>query len=188
MGIETIALGALAGSSVLGAIGSMGQGSQQADLANAQAQQLENQAAAERDSAVASAERIRRAGRRQQAETEAAYAASGVSVGTGTPVRVNDQIGLDVETDAYTAILDGERRGRTLDYEARAARQAAKNAQSSGAGGALTSILGAAGNFGMWKAGSIGGTSPFKASSNLGGVTKALGNVNGLTGSWGKLL
>ncbi len=188
MGIETIALGALAGSSVLGAIGSIGQGNQQAELANAQATQLDNQAAAERDSAVAAAERIRRAGGRQQAETEAAYAASGVSVGTGTPVRVNDQIGLDAETDAYMAILDGERRGRTLDYEARATRQAARNAQSAGGGGALTSILGAAGNFGMWKAGQIGSASPIKASSNLGGVTKALGNTGGLTGSWGKLL
>ncbi|MGE8691348.1 MAG: hypothetical protein ACN6PJ_29670 [Achromobacter sp.] len=182
MGIETIALGALAGSSVLGAIGSIGQGGQQADLANAQARQLENQAAAERDSAVSAAERVRRAGRRQQAEAESSYAASGVSIGTGTPVRVNDQIGSDAETDAYTAILDGERRGRTLDYEARAARQAAKNARSGGAGGALTSILGAAGNFGMWKAGQIGGASPLKVSSNFSGGGKALGSLEGLIG------
>lgn len=181
MGIETIALGALAGSSVLGAIGSIGQGNQQAELANAQAQQLENQAASERDTAVATAERIRRAGRSQQAQAESAYAASGVSVGTGTPVRVNEQIGLDSETDAYMAILDGDRRGRTLDYEARAARQAAKNAKSSGGGGALSSILGAAGNFGMWKAGQIG-KSPFKVASNFSSGGNALGSLAGLSG------
>lgn len=183
MGIETIALGALAGSSVLGAIGSVSQGNQQAQLASAQAQQLENQAAGERDAALASAERIRRAGRRTQGEAEAAYAASGVSVGTGTPVRVNEQIGLDSETDAYMAILEGERRGRTLDYEARAARQAAKNSQASGGGGALTSILGAAGSFGMWKAGQVG-KSPFKVASNFSSGGTALNSLAGLTGGF----
>lgn len=183
MGIETIALSALAGSSVLGAIGSVQQGQDQAATAREQAQQLENQAAGERDAALASAERIRRAGRRAQSEAEAAYAASGVSVGTGTPVRINEQIGLDSETDAYMAILEGDRRGRTLDYEARAARQAAKNAQTSGGSSAFSSILGAASSFGMWKAGQIG-KSPFKVASNFSSGGTARSSLAGLTGGF----
>ncbi|WP_088158812.1 hypothetical protein [Achromobacter xylosoxidans] len=182
MGIETIALGALAGSSVLGAIGSIQQGNQQAQLASAQAQQMENQAAGERDAALASAERIRRAGRRAQGEAEAAYAASGVSVGTGTPVRVNEQIGLDAETDAYMAILEGDRRGRTLDYEARATRQAGRNARKSGYVSGAGSVLSAAASYGMWKAGQIG-KSPFGVSSGFSGGGTALGSFDGLTGS-----
>lgn len=132
MGIETIALAALAGGTVLGAAGSIAQGNQQRDLAEAQAEQAERQAAQERDAAVASAERIRRAGRRQSKEADAAYASSGVSVGVGTPVVVNEAINRDAEEDAYMTILTGKRRGRTLDEEAELHRRAGKTPSGPG--------------------------------------------------------
>lgn len=176
MGIETIALTALAAGSVMQAAGAVQQGNQQRELANQQAAQLDLQAAQERDAAVAQAERIRRAGRRQQSAADAAFAASGVSVGTGTPVRVNEQIGLDAETDAYMEILTGERRGRTLDQEARATRRAGRNAQQAGYMQAGTSLLSSAANYGMWRAG------------NMGAPTgTALNSFAGLSGTWGRV-
>lgn len=183
MGLDplTIAVSAMAVGSVLEAGGAVQQGNQQRQLAEQQAAQLDMQAAQERDAAVATAERIRRAGRRQQAESDAAFAASGVSVGVGTPVRVNEQIGLDAETDAYMEILSGTRRSRTLQTEAKATRRAGRNAQEAGYMAAGTSILKSAANFGMWRYGS-GTPSGITASSNYTGGGTAL---NGVGGTWG---
>lgn len=179
MGIETIAMGALIGSSVLGAGASLTQGRQQGQLADAQADQLSMQAAGERDSALATAQRIRRAGRAQQAEAKAAYAAAGVDVNRGTAVRVGDQIDLDSETDAYMAILQGERRGRTLDYEAKATRHAGRNARRAGVAGAFRSILGGAASYGLWSAGGAG--SGITQSSMYAPGGNAIGSFDGLT-------
>lgn len=151
MGLETIALAALAGGTALQAIGSIQQGNQQRQLAEAQAAQLDLQAAQERDAAIAQAEKIRRAGRSQAAQAEASYAASGVSVGTGTPVRINETITRDAEEDAYMTILTGDRRGQTLDTEAALNRRAGRNAQQAGYVGAASSVLGGASKYGMWK-------------------------------------
>ncbi|KAF1041781.1 hypothetical protein [Xylophilus sp.] len=177
MGLSTIAPYLMIGSSVLGAAGSNSQGQQQGALADAQAQQLTNQAAGERDAALASAQRIRRAGVSQRAQANAAYAAAGVSLDRGTPVRVTDQIDLDAETDAYTAILEGDRRARTLDYEAKAARQAGKNARSAGGVGVRRSVLGGAAGNGMWGGGAA---SPLSVSSLFTGGGSALGSTAGM--------
>ncbi len=151
MGIETIALVALAGGTALQAIGSVQQGNQQRKLAEAQAAQLDQQAAQERDAALAQAEKIRRAGRSQAAQAESAYAASGVSVGIGTPVRINEQITHDAEEDAYMTILSGNRRGQTLETESGLTRRSGKNAQQAGYMGAASSVLSGAATYGKWK-------------------------------------
>jgi len=146
-----LAVGSMVGGSVLQAVGSIQQGNQQRELAEAQAAQLDLQAAQERDAAVAQAEKIRRAGRAQAAQAESAYAASGVSVGTGTPVRINETITRDTEEDAYMTILTGDRRGQTLDTESSLQRRAGRNAQQAGYMGAATSLLSGAAQYGKWK-------------------------------------
>jgi hypothetical protein len=145
------ALAAMAVGTVLQAQSQEEQGKQQQALANAQADQQDIQAAQERDAAMAQAEKIRRAGRRQASEAEAAYAASGVSVGTGTPVRVNESIYRDSEEDAFNTILTGERRGRSLNTEANLTRTSGANARSAGNTAATSSLLSGAAQYGMWK-------------------------------------
>ncbi|HCW18832.1 hypothetical protein [Achromobacter sp.] len=145
------ALAAMAVGTVMQAQSQKEQGQQQQAAANAQADQIDIQAAQERDAAVAQAEKIRRAGRRQAAEAEAAYASSGVSVGTGTPVRINESIYRDSEEDAFNTILTGERRGRSLDTEAALTRRAGANARSAGNSAATGSLLSGAAQYGTWK-------------------------------------
>lgn len=152
MGVETVLLASLAAGSALSAVGSIQQGNAANAQARAQAAQLDLQAAQERDTAVAQAEKIRRAGRSQTAAADAAFAASGVSVGEGTPVRINEAITRDAEDDAYSTILTGSRRGSTLDVESALTTQAGKNARTSGYMGAAGSLLQGASQYGQWKA------------------------------------
>lgn len=159
----TLALGALAGGTILQAGSSIVQGQQQQEMYDAQAKIAERQAAQEADAAVAQAEKFRKAGKRQAAAADAAYAASGVSVGVGTPVRVNESIQRDAEEDAYMSILTGQRRLQAGQEEAALNRRAGKNAMRAGYMGAATSILQGAATYGMWRggaggAGNVGGT------------------------------
>ena len=147
----TLAIGTMAAGSVLQAGASVQEGNQRRDLAEAEAQVRQRQADQERDAAVAQAEKFRRAGRKQSASARAAYAASGVSVGIGTPVRINETIERDAEEDAYMNILTGKRRGETLDTEAALTRQAGRNAQTAGRVGVVTSLLSGASQIGLWK-------------------------------------
>ena len=145
------ALAAMAVGTVLQAQSQKEQGQQQQALANAQAEQQDIQAAQERDAAMAQAEKIRRAGRRQASEAEAVYAAFGVSVGTGTPFRINGQIYPDFEQDPFHTILTGERRGRSLNTEANLLRTSGANARSAGNAAATGSLLSGAAQYGTWK-------------------------------------
>lgn len=149
MGVFAIPL--LIGATALQTIGSIQQGEAAADLANAQAQQQNLQAAQERDAAVAQAEKIRRAGRATAAQADAAFAASGVSVGEGTPVRINEQITRDAEEDAYNTILTGTRRGASLDTEAGFTRRAGRNSRTAGYFGAAGSLLQGASSYAQWR-------------------------------------
>lgn len=154
----TLAVSAMAAGSVLQAGSSIVQGEQEQKLANARAEMTDRQAAQERDAAVAQAEKFRRAGKRQASAADAAYAASGVSVGVGSPVRINEEIQRDAEEDAYMNILTGKRRGDTLETESRLSRQAGRNAKAAGNMGAVSSLLSGAGSIaGAWGGG--GGSS-----------------------------
>ena len=55
---------------------------------------------------------IRKAGRKAQGASNAAYAGAGVKVGEGSAAQVEQQIALDSEHDAYQALLEGSRRAR----------------------------------------------------------------------------
>jgi len=106
MGVEVALLAAgtalAAGASIYGGI-------QQKSQADTQAELTQRQAAQDKDAAVAQAEKIRKAARQQQAEATANLAASGVSVGTGTPLRISNEIYKTAEQDAYQTILSGNR-------------------------------------------------------------------------------
>lgn len=105
------------------------------------AELMERQAAQEKDAAVAQAERIRRAGRAQQGEANAALAASGVSIGEGSAVRINEKIGQDAENDAYMTILTGDRRATSLEDRAGISRWQGNNAQTAGYMNAAASVM-----------------------------------------------
>lgn len=91
-----------------------------ADAADAQGKQLAMQAGQQQDAANAEAERIRAAARRQRAEAAAAYAGSGVSVGEGSPLKIDQEIARGGELDALNTIISGGRESDTLSREAAA--------------------------------------------------------------------
>jgi hypothetical protein len=80
--------------------------------------QQEYLAQVEQENALKTAEIIRRAGRRQVGQANAAYAASGVVVGEGSAGEVEGHIRQDVEHDAFQALLEGNRRGRGMQVGA----------------------------------------------------------------------
>ena len=109
--------------------------------ANYQASQEEYQARVTQDDALAQADVIRKVARRSRSEAQAAYAGAGVVVGEGSAAEVDRQILQDSEHDAYTSILNGQRRARGLQQDAVMTRAAGRNAQRAGTIGALGSVL-----------------------------------------------
>lgn len=141
MGIEVALLAAgtalAAGSAIYGGI-------QQQKAADTQAELTRRQTAQEADAAVAQAEKIRRAGRQQQAEATANLAASGISVGSGTPIRISNEIYRTSEQDAYQTILSGTRAQTAGDIQAGMLSSAGQNAATTGYLNAGSSLLGGA--------------------------------------------
>ncbi|HWK72180.1 MAG TPA: hypothetical protein VNS29_15205 [Burkholderiaceae bacterium] len=100
------------------AVGTVYSGIQQNQTAKANAELARREGEQQRDAAVAQAEKIRKAARAQAGAANAALAASGVATGEGTPVRINEQIMRDSESDAYSTLLTGQRRQQTAEAEA----------------------------------------------------------------------
>lgn len=119
-GISAVTVGYIAAAAaVVGAAASIYQGEQAKNAAEANAELSRREGAQQQDAAVAQAEKIRKAARAQAGAANAALAGSGVSIGDGTAVRINEQIYKDSESDAFNTLLTGSR------------RQATSNAQSS---------------------------------------------------------
>ena len=148
MGLDplTLGIGVAAVGSVLGAGAAVMQGQQAADQAEFQAAVSERQAAENRDAAVAQAEKIRRAARQQQGEATAALAASGVSLGTGTALRISNEIYRTSEEDAYQTILSGRRAYNAGAAQAGLLRSSGQNAAAAGVINAGSSLLSTAGS------------------------------------------
>ncbi|WP_164096857.1 hypothetical protein [Serratia marcescens] len=143
---------ALVASSVLAAGGAAASGIQQQKMANYQADQANADAEAARASARVQADRIRKAGREQAAQANAALAASGVETGEGTALRITSGITGDAEQDAYTTILNGMNTGARYNAQAQADRLSGRNAATSGYINAGSSLLSAAGTgYSGWK-------------------------------------
>lgn len=105
----------------------------------------------EQDNALAQAEKIRRAGRAAAAQANAAMAASGVAIGEGTPLRINEAIYMDSESDAYSTLLTGTRRSRYSDEQAGLLMNEGKAAQTGGYISAGGSLLSQGADYGKWK-------------------------------------
>lgn len=110
----------------------------QADL---QAGALDYQAQQAQQDAMRTAEIIRRAGRRTTSAQTAAYAAAGVKVGEGSAAEVERQTNIDVEKDAFAALLEGGRRAGAYRTEATMQRAQGDMAETAGQIGAVNSVL-----------------------------------------------
>jgi len=144
MGIEAGVLAAYAAvaAAVVGAGTAIYTSQEQKSAADDNAELQRRQAAQEKDAAVAQAEKIRKAARQQQAEATANLAASGISVGNGTPIRISNEIYRTSEQDAYQTILGGNRAyqaGQTQSGLLETQGQAAATAGYLNAGSSLLS-------------------------------------------------
>lgn len=128
-------------SSLLGAYGSVQQGSQASAFYNYKANQAIADAAAERGAGAVRAGKVMKAGRFAQGEVTAAYAGSGIDVGSGSSLAVKEQLQRNISEDATAQLLTGERRARSLEVQAAGDRIAAVNARTSGTLGAARSLL-----------------------------------------------
>ena len=146
MGLDplTIGIGLAAAGSVIGAGASIMAGQQQKEAADTQAELTRRQGAQDKDAAVAQAEKIRKAARQQQAEATANLAASGVSVGAGTPLRISNEIYKTSEQDAYQTILSGNRAYGSGATQANMLESSGANAATAGYLNATSSLLGGA--------------------------------------------
>lgn len=105
-----------------------------------------------KDAAVAQAEKIRKAARAQASQANAALAASGVAIGEGTALRINEQIYQDSESDAYSTLLTGVRQQRTNEGMALISQTEGKAAKTAGYLNATSSLLSSgSGAYGKWK-------------------------------------
>lgn len=153
MGIETTALLAYTAvaSAAVSAGASIYNGMQAQNAAETNAELQRRQGAQEADAAVAQAEKIRKAARAQTGAATAALAAAGVSVGDGTPVRINEQINLDAENDAYSTLLTGARRQTSANNQADATIAQGNAAMISGTLNAGASLLSSGANYAKWR-------------------------------------
>ena len=121
-------------------------------MSNYQAAQAEADAEAAQAAARVEADRIRKAGRAQAAQANAALAASGVETGEGTALRITSGITGDAEQDAYQTILNGANQSARLNAQASADRISGRNASTSGYISAGSSLLSAGGEaYSGWK-------------------------------------
>lgn len=153
MGVEVAALAAyaaLAGAAI-GAVATVYNAEKQEDIAENNAELTRRQGNQEADAAMAQAEKIRRAGAAQAAQANAAMAASGVSIGEGTPILINESIYKDSESDAYSTLLTGARRKQSAEDQAGMLINEGNVAKTSGYMNAGASLLSAAGSYGKWK-------------------------------------
>lgn len=122
-------------------MGQLKQGEAAQEQANAQAQQTLNDGAYKADAAKQQAEKIRKAGKAQQGEANAALAASGVKLGQGTALEVKKSIIQNSEEDALSAILSGNRAQSSAQQEAQLLGKAGENARESSVLSAGATIL-----------------------------------------------
>ena len=162
MGMDPVTITMIASALVAGVsvYSSMEQGKQAKQTADDNAELSRRQGAQETDAAVAQAEKIRRVAALNQSEANAALAASGVSIGEGTALKINEEITKNSEQDAYATILNGTRGASTASAQASMYESAGSNALNAGYLNAGSSLLSAGAAFGKgWKtsAGNVAG-------------------------------
>lgn len=153
MGIETgvLMMYAAFASAAVGAVGALYSADTAENTADANAEMTRRQGAQEKDAAVAQAEKIRRAGRAQAAQASAAMASSGVAIGEGTPIRINEEIYKESESDAFSTLLTGTRRQRTAEEQGAVIIAGGKAEKTAGYLNAGSSLLASGSNYGKWQ-------------------------------------
>lgn len=150
-GVELVAAATIA-STAYSAYSTVQQGKQAQLNAEAQSEQAQIDADNAASAARVQADRIRKMARIQAGEANAALAASGVEVGEGTALNINEEIYGNAEEDAVMTILNGKnqrQRGYTDAANMSAYGKQQRNAANSQAVG---SVLSTGANYGMWKA------------------------------------
>ena len=143
----TVASGLALGAGVLGAIGATSEGDAAADAARAQAKLQEEQAALAREFAKVEAEDFRRRQHAFLSERRAAMGASGVEIGTGSPLLAIGDFAAETELQARRIAAGGKLQATRLEQEASLLRSAGSSAESRGlfrAGASLLSGIGQA--------------------------------------------
>lgn len=127
-----LAMGLSLAGSVMGAIGQMNAGKAEAQAARYNAQVNEMNAAAERDKAAVEADDFRRANSRKVASSIAARGASGVDLGSGTPLMVSEDVVREIELGASRIGHDGATKSTAYKNQATLDRAKARNASAAG--------------------------------------------------------
>lgn len=131
---------------ILSAASKVQEGRNNKAWANYQAEQLAADQAANEGAARVHANNIISLGDRQRSAARAAAAASGVDVGEGSPVLIDQTIGQNAQHDAFMTLLDAQNAGRRSLAEQQGLRIQGNQSQQAGYIGAGTSLLSAYGN------------------------------------------
>jgi hypothetical protein len=123
----------------------------QKNTAEANAELARRQGEQEKDAAVAQAEKIRKAAQATAGQANAAMAASGVSIGEGTPLRINEKIYQDSESDAYSTLLTGTRAQASASAQSSLLESQGQSAMTAGYLNAGATVLSSAASYGKWK-------------------------------------
>jgi hypothetical protein len=152
----------------LSVVGQLQQGQAQQQASAEQGARLDEQARidaiqAQRETVAAAeeAKRIRKAGDKQAAASRAQLAASGIAVGSGSAININEDIIGGSESDAMNTLLTGERRSESYSYSSGQNTRSAASARRAG-DNAMTSSLLAAGSTSLkgWRGVGGGGSDP----------------------------
>lgn len=168
MGVETALIVATIAATAYSAYSTVQSGKQASLNADAQSEQAQLDADNAASAAVVQADRIRRLARNQAGEANAALAASGVEVGAGTAININEEIIGNAEEDAALTIFNGQNQKARGYVDASNYKLAGSQAQASANSQALGNVLSTGAQAGMsWKASAAGknGTTP-KAGGN----------------------
>lgn len=143
----------LIGATTVSAVAQVQRGQQQKKMANFQAAQADADAHAEVEAGQVRADKVRKQLKAARGAAATDFAASGVKIGTGTPLVIDQEIVDDNEENALQEILYGSRKGTRLEQEASGLRLAGKNAEREGFMGAAGSVLSGGAQYygGGWK-------------------------------------
>lgn len=131
----------MAGSTILGSVGSVMQGNATKTASYAQAAQDESQASSVQAQGYQQAKRIRTQGASNVSAATASLASSGVDVAQGTANDVRTKITQNAEQDALNTILSADTKATSLRTQAGLDRASGDSAGTSGKLGALSSVL-----------------------------------------------
>lgn len=127
--------------------------------ADSQAEQSQLDANAAASAATVQADRIRRLARNQASEANAALAGSGVEVGEGTAVNINEEIIGNAEEDAVLTVFNGQAQKARGSVDASNYRLLGRQARGTANAQSVGSVLSTGANLAMtgWKASASNG-------------------------------